>query len=528
MDYKQEYIKLKNRLLNNQVDYSPLDQNFTNELSNLVFVVDDIVLGDDVHAVILSLIKQFNKISSSDIPHNIELSQYYAVGKGLMSRQGTTICENCELILKYNDNNVCLSNGKSINDQNVKCDINRGVINFFIKQKKGNTCLYTKVKVVRISHDDNLESYEHTKYFDNDEIEKINEAGNIAINRGQSDVILSNAKGGQLESKNPTEILDSTNNVEYIFDESKKASLAPLVGRMNNSRVTSNVPTQSTVNTANTVASHLAKTKAMNTKDLSAVLVPGKNAILLNNTVLPVDANIDGTQGTIHLNNIQGENTVNSKNINSRAAINVDANLALLPTKDIVANKNIQVTEPSQKSSTSLYNNIVGYLSSLFNKTENAVSNIGADTKSTFNKVANETKSTVNTATNNTGNVVSTIGKKIGETTNKISNFFTGNKPVSVVPVSKDLSVLTPLPPQTAGQAVPVPLNDVPLSSRNMTSSQKTSIRRLNNMVLKNYANTLSMENSKIAASLANNRNEVTPSLNDLIETARNRNKNLY
>ncbi|AQN68491.1 hypothetical protein [Saudi moumouvirus] len=528
MDYKQEYIKLKNKLLNNQIGSSPLDQNFTNELSNVVFVVDDVVLGDDIHAVILSLVKQFNKISSVDIPHNLELSQYYAVGKGLMSRQGTVVCENCELVLKYNDNNVCLSNGRSVDNQNIKCDINRGVINFFIKQKKGNTFVYTKVKVVRISHDDKLESYKHTKYFDNDEIEKINEAGNIAINRGQSDVILSNAKGGELESKNPTEILDSTNNVEYIIDESKKASLAPLVARMNNARVTSNVPTQSAVDAANTVASHLAKTKAVNTKDLSAVLVPGKNAILLNNTVLPVDANIDETKGTVSVNNTQENNTLNSKNINSRAAINVDANLALLPTKDIISNKNIQVTEPSQKSSTSLYNKIVGYLSSLFNKTDNVFSNVATDTKSTIGQVADETKSTLNTVTNNTGNVVSTIGKKLGEATNKISNFFTGNQPVSVVPVSKDLNVLTPLPAQTAGQAVPVPLNDTPLSSRNMSSSQKTSIRRLNNMVLKNYANSLAMENSKTAATIANTRNELTPSLNDLIENARNRNKNLY
>uniref|UniRef100_A0A6G6ABU4 Uncharacterized protein n=1 Tax=Borely moumouvirus TaxID=2712067 RepID=A0A6G6ABU4_9VIRU len=528
MDYKQEYIKLKNKLLNNQIGSSPLDQNLVNELSNVVFIVDDVVLGDDVHAVILSLIKQFNKISSSDIPHNLELSQYYAVGKGLMSRQGTIVCENCELVLKYNDNNVCLSNGKSVDDRNIKCDINRGVINFFIKQKKGNTFVYTKIKVVRIVHDDKLESYSRTKYFDNDEIEKLNEAGSIAINRGQSDAILSNAKGGDLESKNPTEILDSTNNVEYIIDESKKASIAPLVSRMNNTRVTSSVPTQSAVDAANTVASHLAKTKAVNTKDLSAVLVPGKNALLLNDKVIPVDANIDETKGTINVNDSQAENTINSKNINSRAAINVDANLALLPTKDLVTNKNIQVTEPSQKSSTSLYNKVVQYLSSVFNKTGNAASDVITDTKSTINQVTDGTKSTINTVTNNTGNVVSTIGQKIGEATNKISNFFTGNKPVSVVPVSKDLSVLTPLPSQTAGQSVPVPLNDVPLSSRNMSSSQKTSVRRLNNMVLKNYSNSLNMENSKTAATIANTKNDLTPSLNDLIENARNRNRNLY
>ncbi|AGD92618.1 hypothetical protein LBA_00700 [Megavirus lba] len=515
MDYKQEYIKLKNKLLSNQIGSGHMGSKLSQELSNLIFVVDDTVLGDDTHAVILSLIKQFNKIAELNIPHNIEISQYYAVGRGLMSRQGTLICENCELVLTYIDNDICLTDPKYTKMNNIQCDVKRGSIGFFIKQKKDDTYIYTKINVVRLISGDKIESFSNPIYFDNEEINRINKSTNVAINRGQSDAILSSAKGGALESNNVYDISDATNNVEYIVNETKKASLSPQISKMNNTRVSSNVPSQSTVNAANTVATHISKTRSANNQNLSAILVPGKNAISLSDNSQPMYADMNDNE-TI----IRDSNKFNSSNINNRAAINVDANLALLPTKDVISNKNIQIASPSQASSTSLYNKITQAFSSLFGNAENVANNVVTNTANTATGVAtnvvdntksaidttiDQTKNIVNTASNDTGNIFSTISKKIGETTNKIGDFFTGNKSSSVVPVSKDLSVLTTLPPQTAGNSVPIPTNDINLSSKNMSSSQKTSIRKLNNMIANNHNEPVSINNSKTAQNISKN-----------------------
>ncbi|ANB50773.1 hypothetical protein [Powai lake megavirus] len=552
MDYKQEYIKLKNKLLNNQIGSGNMSSKLSQELSNLIFVVDNTVLGDDTHAVVLSLIKQFNKIAELNIPHNIEISQYYAVGRGLMSRQGTLICENCELVLTYVDNDICLTDPKYTSMNNIQCDVKRGSIGFFIKQKKGDTYVYTKINVVRLISGDKIESFSNPIYFDNEEINKINKSTNVAINRGQSDAILSSAKGGALESKNVYDISDATNNVEYIVNETKKASLSPQISKMNYTRVSSNTPSQSTVDAANAVATHISKTRSANNQNLSAILVPGKNAISLSDNSQPIYADMNENE-TI----IRDTNKFNSTNINNRAAIGVDANLALLPTKDIVSNKNIQIASPAQASSTSLYNKITQAFSSLFGNAENAATNTATNvvdnTKSAINTTFDQTKNIVNTASDDTGNIFSAISKKIGETTSKIGDFFTGNKSASVVPVSKDLSVLTTLPPQTAGNSVPVPTNDINLSSKNMSSSQKTSIRKLNNMIANNHNEPVSIHNSKTALNISknikpdnssiyrpnasisrpnasisrpnasNSRPNDEPSLNQLIENAKNR-----
>ncbi len=148
MDYKQKYLDLKQQLLSDrQYGSGKLNPKFINELPDLSFVVNDHVLGDDVRLVIYSLIDEFNKLAYGKLTHNVEISQYYSVDKKLFTRDGDTECENCEVVLKYIDATVCLTENK-LSKNSSDCKLGRGIVRFYLKQKNGDCYKYSRIKVV--------------------------------------------------------------------------------------------------------------------------------------------------------------------------------------------------------------------------------------------------------------------------------------------------------------------------------------------------------------------------------------------
>ena len=572
MDYKEKYLKLKSYILEDQRVSGKLNPLFAEQLSNLSFVVDDNILGDDARAVILSLVEEFNRISGTELRHNLELSQYFAFGKGLTDKDGSIVCENCEIVLRHVDTTVCITNGhirQSSNSQygytnkfnektEIDCNISRGLVRFYIKQKNGNTFTYTRIRIVNVHAVNSLHQYADTIYQNNDEINKLEAASVIAMSKGQTDAISATSQNGKLEANTPAEMICATNTVNNIVNETKNSAVRAQMSKMNSQRVMSPVPTQSSVNAANTVAKTIMKTNAANVANMTAVLVP-------NNEPIPLQSvfNIGNVPAIINSKGIVtnvtggGTNTMNSRIINSRSSFAIDSNLAIVPTNNIVTDKSLSVTAASNKSATSITNQLITAAKNFFGETNNITDNtVGSFVDKTGKTVTN----TATDVVDKTGKVVSDAANQVAnktdevvtDITNKIKDFFVTNpdklsqlqatKPTaSVVPVSKNLSVLTPLPASQATNLVPAAQNDNDFMALARSlfaplSSQKTALKRFENKLTKTNASTISINQTNLATQTVNNGNSavkrtqenLTNSLNRTITPSRQNNSDKY
>lgn len=485
MNYQEEYLKLKKKLLDfNQSGSGRLNPLFVQELTNLVFVVDDKILGEDTHSVILSLITEFNKLSSNNITHNLELGQFYAMEKGLIGEKGLVICENCELVLKYIDTTVCVSNGRlkqhifkednkyyELSDfgksVEIDCNLSRGLVRFYVKQKNGDNYTYTLIRILRMESANNLEPYLQALYQDNDEIAKLENATSLAISNGQSDAIVKNAVSGNLHINTPNEIDCSTAKINNIVTEVKNAAASGQMKKMNCSRILSTVPNTSSVTAANTVANKIMSTQAAKDNDLTVVLVPGNDPIPLNS-----NANIYTVQSTVTPSGIpkvnfnsKKEDTFNSKAINNRASLAIDGNLATIQTKNLINSDTVKITQPQNKSSATLANKLSGL--------------------------------TIN------------FEEKINEAANNLKNIFNQNTqsratqaPASIIPVSQNLSVMAPMATQVGGFSGFNDYGKLNYSIKETADlphslSQRNAVSRLNDKLIKNgYNQKISLDNS--------------------------------
>lgn len=500
MDYKEKYLKLKKYVLeSNQRGSGKLNPLFANNLSNLAFVVDNNVLGDDAHAVITSLIEEFNKIATLDLKHNPEISQYYSVGNGLADKNGTLICENCEIVLKYSDATVCVTNSKNqhssnqtnINKSNMDCYISRGSIRFYIKKKEGDSYKYTKIRVVDIQKINSLQPYLNSVYQNTDEMNRLEEAGNIALSRGQTDAILSTSKNGRLDVTNPEQLSNTTNTINDIITESKNAIVHSQLNKMNNQRVLSSIPTQNAVNAANTVANTIMNTNAAKNAGLTTVMIPNNEPISLfatdNVNVVPATIGDEG----ITIKAVGGTNTMNSRIINNRSSLTVDAKLAIVPINGVVTDGNVDIAIPNNNSLTAASNKLVAMSKDFYNKTGDMIGDIFNKAGRTLSDAAGKASKTLSDAVN-----------KVGDTfTNKPDL----SKPIvpkaSVVPVSQNMSVLTSLPKEKAIVNVPIPQNDTVA-----IANQKINTTRFENKIA-NSNQLINVEQSNKVSTIIKNGN---------------------
>ena len=539
MDYKEKYLKLKSYILEDRRVSGKLNPLFVEQLSNLSFVVHDNILGDDARAVILSLVEEFNRISGTELRHNLELSQYFAFGNGLTDKDGNIICENCEIVLRHVDTTVCITNGhirqhdsqydhtNKFNEKTeIDCNISRGLVRFYIKQRNGSTFTYTRIRVVNVQVVNSLHQYADTIYQNNDEINKLEAASIIAMSKGQSDAISATSQTGQLEANTPAEIVCATNIVNNIVNETKNSAVRAQMSKMNNQRIMCPIPTQSSVNAANTVAKTIMKTNTANVANMTAVLVP-------NNEPIPLQSAFDignvpaiiNSKGIVTNVTGGGTNTMNSRIINSRSSFAIDSNLAIVPTNNIVTDKSISVAAASNKSATSITNQLIAAAKNFFGETNNITNNtVGSFVDKTgksvtntatdvFDKTGKAVSDTANQVADKTGEVVTDI-------TNKIKDFFAANPDkssqittgASIVPVSKNLSVMTPLPANQATNLVPVPQNDndIVALTRSLFApllSQKTALKRFENKLIKANASSVSINRANQATQTVNNGN---------------------
>jgi hypothetical protein len=218
---------------------------------------------------------------------------------------------------------------------------------------------------------------------------------------------------------------------------------------------------------------------------MSTVLVPNNEP-----TPLQASSNIENVPAVIDYKGISpstsesNTNTMNSRTVNSRSSLVVDANLAVVPTDNIINDKSISVTPPSNKSSTSVTNKLVSATKNAINKTGQVLSDVTQKVTDLF--------------------------KGTSEQQTKIPSIKTGS--ASVVPVAENLSVLTTLPPNQAITHVPVPQSNFDVSATKTlnvptSASQKSTINRFENKLAKAKSSTIPTQQSNRALQTIKNGN---------------------
>lgn len=348
-----DYLALKNKIVQKHNELGIINTAFINELSNLYFVVGDVLLGEDVNSIIYSLVKEFNKIAINDLRHNLEISQYYAMECGIVGEEGIYRCENCEIVLKYTDTIVCLSQARPQQhikqeenkyyyvfgpDEKKDCTVSRGLIKFFIKQKNGDVYNYTRINIVKVENAQNLHSFMYTFYQNTDVINRLENIVAVAINKAQSEVILSNIARNKMTTDTNENASCAIETLDSIIDRTKNAAVESQFSEINKDFL-SNVPTESDINVANVVAKNIMRTKITKEKKLMAIMIPGNDAIKLqpemNVTAVPATIGREGiTPGDLYTSG-QKQTSMNSPVTLNRASIAINAKIAILPTENI-------------------------------------------------------------------------------------------------------------------------------------------------------------------------------------------------
>lgn len=256
-----------------------------NELNKLSFVLTDgTILSNDAHAVILSMIDEFNRCASTELKHNIEMSHKYFPGKGLVSDKGGFSCTDCDLVLKYDSSNVCLDKSGQ-----KECTSRRGSIKFALKRyyedKGEKICKYTDIKVVKIMGPDSVEPLSEL-YINDDEMKKIHELKDVALSKVQSEKLKQTLESGK---KGVSEMISK---VDQLVKESKRASSGIEVSSLK--QALSSLPAIDDVKIANKMSLILNKLPP----NYKVILVPGRHSIPLKDST-PTEIE-PGTEKVIH------------------------------------------------------------------------------------------------------------------------------------------------------------------------------------------------------------------------------------
>lgn len=254
-------------------------------------MIDNMVLGDAPHALILSLIDEFNRIweSASPIRHNLELSEFYAI-----NLPSHTSCINCEIVLRY-QNTVCIESEidtrtkyhfvKSNSTYNIP-GIKYGNIEFYIKQTDSDfVCTYVKIHIVKFVDDI------HIGKWSNQKITKIKNIVDIATSRSLTDTLNATAGVGDLGINTVKNISEIITLVNTIVDESKYASIELQVSHLISQK---NILDMSPDFQIGNVISNIIQSEKISS---TCIMIPDFGPIILHSNsnrcvIIPIDMSI--------------------------------------------------------------------------------------------------------------------------------------------------------------------------------------------------------------------------------------------
>ena len=293
-----------------QIGSGRVNPAFAENLQNLSFQINDQILDNQVRAVIQKLVDDFNKIAVNDLNDNLELSHFYAVDKKLLSDKGVSVCENCEIVLKYVDTSICLTDSSAVkkfqnvnektihltkDGKEVECRMSRGLVKFYLKTVDKDTAKYSKIKVVKIIAPNSQLDCKYALYQNNEEIERLNKVINAAIAHSQTTALLDSKIIQDVKATSQTSMAAAAEEVKKIFDKVKvavneshqKIKEVTQVGG-NDSKALTETPSQEAVNAAATVAEAVAQIPSK-----TVILVPENEPVVLDSGAsIPVDASV--------------------------------------------------------------------------------------------------------------------------------------------------------------------------------------------------------------------------------------------
>jgi hypothetical protein len=260
-----------------------MDPGLLEELSKIYFVLGNTILGDDGTAIIYSLLNDFNQIMKIKSVHNMELSQYFDVSKNIIEAHGLTQCQNCEIVLKYNDN--CLGP--------ISCQSNYGSVKFFLKQQQGGCFTYVPIYVVRINYANQVVN-PSVYYINNAVKDELDQKYGVALNKVQMDSILNYVNNGYLSVVQPLDVNHSLRNLNNLLHNIKNVGLNTQLENYNSSGLYSDSIPVEMINLANVISTNLP--------NYHFVVVPGNDPIQLQpvtfennftrNPFIDLDANL--------------------------------------------------------------------------------------------------------------------------------------------------------------------------------------------------------------------------------------------
>ena len=232
----------------------------------------------------------------------------------------------------------------------------------------------------------------HTLYQNRNDLDKFNNSTNIAINRGQTDIINTQALSGRLKVSTPFDVQNSTKIIDSIVSQAKIAATNAQLGKINNSRSFSLTPSQNSTNIANTVANTIMKNEFSD--DMSIVLVPGNEMVPLQPR--NKKSAIINTTNTILTG---GANTLYTRPTNNKATIGVDANLAIVPTKHIINDDNIKIPIPNKTDNIAINNKLTEFIKNA-QKSYGDIKNLTQTAQKSYSDISNKSQQITNNLIN--------------------------------------------------------------------------------------------------------------------------------
>ena len=503
-----------------------MNPTFVKELSKLSFVVNGTVLGDDIHAIIMSLVEEFNSIAENDLKHNLELSQFYSVEKNILGGE-TQQYDNCEIVLKYLDKSICIGKMEKLRttekgtemktQKHVDCTVSRGLVKFFIKHKNGDLYKYTPICVVKVEVVQTVHPFLDTLYQNNEEINKIEEESNIAVNVSQSEIIQQHAKKGSLEQTTPSELQKSVKTVNDILENVTKASAKVQLDTFAKKETVSDVPSKTSVNAAYVVAKTISETNIPKETKSLVIMVPHENIPLREASVKEVGATIKQGTGTT-VGTTKGINTLSGKTP-ERASVQVDATLAIVPEADINESQYIQVIDKVKED---FFKSLDNFRNKLW-KREKELSILTPKTAEE-RKIPSVSSSVKTPSTTETGVMAAkSLGKKIEE---KVSKILPSKKPserslksLSIRPSERSSKPLSIRPSEGATRTLKNPVSPTLSEIPKSVGTLKNPVSPTSSEIPKSVGtlkNPVSPTSSEIPKSVGRFKNPVSPTSSEI------------
>jgi hypothetical protein len=353
--YKVKYLNLKNTMTGGH--HMDSNATFNQDLANLVFVCDNMVLGDDAKAVILALTESFNQISARGLPSfDLELSHPFILGDQIHSGKFT----GCWIVLQYCDTPVCMTNSRisteypaqqsTLRDMNpnqeVSCELTRGLVKYWLKGEKDTSSWmtsddshnkkvfeYSRISVVRAQVVDSL-GHIHTQLYQNSTtIDAMNAKTSQAIAATQQQILSQQAANGSLNVTNPSQMSSVVSKVNQMNADTRTGAVLASIQRTSTASLDT-VPDQQAVDAAEIVSRNLDPSSG-----LSAVLVPGSNAV-------PISNGMSGTPAMINSKSTYPTSSI----VTGVPAIDITSNMVFVPTRTVATNANVMAASGSRAS----------------------------------------------------------------------------------------------------------------------------------------------------------------------------------